>query len=86
MNPVKHFLQNIVSGKFDDEKEAKEMYINNVYKGEQKIRRLDSKTDCNKDMIDIYDQVRKALLFLHNLISIMYQLMINQMIKQIMNN
>ena len=86
MSLVKHFLQNIVSGKFDDEKDNKEMYINNVYKGEQKITRLDSKADRNKDMIDIYDQVRKFLLFLQNLISIMYQLMINQMIKQIMNN
>ena len=86
MNPVKYFLQNIVSGQFNDEREAKEMYINNVYKEEQKVRNLDSKTDRNKDMIDIYDQVREFLLFLQNLISILYQLMINQMIKQIMNN
>ena len=41
------------------------MYINNVYEDEIKIGRLDSKTDRNKDMIDLYDQVR---LFLQNLI------------------
>ena len=62
MNLVKHFLQNIISGKFNDEKEVKKMYINNAYKGEQKISRLDNKTNCNKDMIDIYDQVRKIFI------------------------
>ena len=59
MNLVKHFLQNIISGKFNDEKEVKKIYVNNAYKGEQEISRLDNKTNCNKDMIDIYDQVRK---------------------------
>ena len=38
------------------------MYINNVYEGEQKIGRLDSKTNRNKDMIDIYDQVSKIFI------------------------
>ena len=38
------------------------MYINNVYKGEQKIRRLDSKTNRNKDITDIYNQVRKLFI------------------------
>ena len=38
------------------------MYINNVYKSEQKIRRLDSKTNRNKDITDIYNQVRKLFI------------------------
>ena len=55
MNPVKNFLQDIVNGKFNDEKEAKNMYLNSIYKDGQKIRKSANKTDRRKDMIEIYD-------------------------------
>ena len=35
MNPVKDFLQDIVSGKFNNAKQATNMYINNVYGDEE---------------------------------------------------
>ena len=39
MNPVKNFLQEIVSGKFNDEKEAKEWYKSTVYENEKKRKK-----------------------------------------------
>ena len=62
MNPVKKILQNIVSGKFNDEKEAKNMYSNNVYVNQQRIRMSDNKTDHKKDMIEVYDQARRIFI------------------------
>ena len=59
MNPVKKFLQDIVSGKFNNAEEAKKIYLDNVYKDEQKLRKSDNITDCKKDMIEVYDQARK---------------------------
>ena len=58
MNPVKNVLQDIVSGKINDKKEAKKMYLDNVYENEQKIRKSDNKMDRKNDMIEIYDQGR----------------------------
>ena len=62
MNPVKFFLQDIVSGKFNNEKEIKNMYLNNVYGDEGKRRKSDNKADRKKDMIEVYDQVRKIFI------------------------
>ena len=56
MNPVKTFLQNIVSGKFNNAEEAKKIYLDNIYGDKQKIKRLDNQTDRNKDTIEVYDQ------------------------------
>ena len=64
MNPVKNVLQYIVSGKINDKKEAKKMYLDNVYENEQKIRKSDNKIDRKNDMIEIYDQGRIFFLFL----------------------
>ena len=49
----------MVSGKFNNAKEAKNMYLNNVYGDEEKLRKSDNRTDHRKDMIEVYDQVRK---------------------------
>ena len=57
MNPVKKILQDIVNGKFNNAKEAKEWYKRAVYEDEQKIEKLYNETGRNKDMIDLYDQV-----------------------------
>ena len=62
MNPAEIFLQNIVSGKFINAEEAKKIYLDNFHGDEQKIRRLDNQTDSNKDMIEVYDQVRKIFI------------------------
>ena len=35
------------------------MYLNNGYTDEQKIRKSDNVTDRKKDMLEVYDQVRK---------------------------
>ena len=43
-----------------------------------------NKKDRNKDMIKVYDQVKKILLLLEWLIWIMQQRMINQMMNQMM--
>ena len=59
MNPVKKILQDRVNGKFNNAEEAKEWYKSAVYEDDQKIKKLDNKTDRNKDMINLYDQVRK---------------------------
>ena len=61
MNPVKHFLQNIVSGKFNNAEEARKFYLDNVYGDKQKLRKLDNQTDRNKDMIEAYDQVKEII-------------------------
>ena len=37
MNPVKNFLQNIVSGKFNNSEEARKFYLD-VYGDEQKYK------------------------------------------------
>ena len=58
INPVKHFLQNIVSGKFNNADEARKFYLDNAYEDEQKIRSLDNQTDRNKEIIEVYDQVK----------------------------
>ena len=53
------------------------------------MKRLDNRTDGNKDIKEVYDQVRKISITpaeTDTLIRIMYQLMMNQMIKQGMNN
>ena len=62
MNAVKMFLQDIVSGKFNNAKEAKNMYLNNVYGDEEKIRMSDNKTDHKKHMVEVYDQVRRIFI------------------------
>ena len=62
MNPVKTFLQYIVSGKFNNAEEAKKMYLDNVYGDEQKIRKSDNRTDCKKGTIEVYDQVKKIFI------------------------
>ena len=64
MNPVKIFVQNIVSGKFNNAEEARKFYLDNVYGDEQKqkIKRLHNQTDRNKDMIEVYDQERKLFI------------------------
>ena len=62
MNPVNMFLQNILSGKFNNAEEARKLYLDNVYGDEPKIKRLDNQADRNKDMIEIYDQVRKSFI------------------------
>ena len=59
MNPVKKILQDILSGEFNNAKEAKNMYLNNLYGDEEKIRKSGNKTDRKKDMIEVYDQVKK---------------------------
>ena len=38
------------------------MYLNNVYGDEEKMRKSDNKTDGKKDMIEVYDQVRKIFI------------------------
>ena len=58
----KDFLPDIVSGKVNNAKEAKNMYLNNVYGDEEKIRKSDNKIDYRKDMIEVYDQVRKIFI------------------------
>ena len=62
MNTVKFFLQDIVSGKFNNAEEAKKMYSNNVYTDEQKTRKSDKIPDRKRDMIEVYDQVSKNFL------------------------
>ena len=57
MNLVKKIFKNIVSGEFDNTKEAYKFYADNVYEDEQKIRSLSNRADRNKDMIHVYDQV-----------------------------
>ena len=42
MNPMKDFLQNIVSGKFNNAEETRKFYLDNVYGNEEKIRRLEN--------------------------------------------
>ena len=64
MHPANIFLQDIVSGKFNNAKEANKMSLDNVYGDEEKIRRSDNRTDHNKDMIEVYDQVRKNFITL----------------------
>ena len=61
-NPVKCFLQNIVSAKFNNAEEARKFYLDNFYGDEKKIKRLDNQKDHNKDMIEVYDQVRKIFI------------------------
>ena len=55
-------MPDIVSGKVNNAKEAKNMYLNNVYGDEEKIRKSDNKIDYRKDMIEVYDQVRKIFI------------------------
>ena len=92
MNPVKIFLQDIVSGKFNNAGKAKKMYLDNAYEYEQKMIKSDNGTDCKKDMIKVYDQVKKnSLLLLQYLIWIIHQPMINlirmkKIINQLINN
>ena len=62
MNPAKNFLQDILSGEFNNAKEAKNMYLNNLYGDEEKIRKSGNKTDRKKDMIEVYDQVKKKII------------------------
>ena len=38
MIPVKYFVQNIVSGKFNNAEEARKFYLDSVYGDEQKVR------------------------------------------------
>ena len=38
------------------------MYLGNAYEDEQKIRKSDNKTDRKKDMIEVYDQVKKVFI------------------------
>ena len=58
MIPVKSFLQNIVSGKFNNAEGASKFYLYSVYGDEQKVRWLDNQTDRNKEMVEVYDQVK----------------------------
>ena len=62
MNPVKKVLQDIVSGKFNNAEEVKKMYLSNVYVDEQQIRKPGNRTDSKKDMIEVYDQVKKKFI------------------------
>ena len=38
------------------------MYLNNVYGDEEKIKMSDNKTDHEKDMVEVYDQVRRIFI------------------------
>ena len=38
------------------------MYLDNVYENEQKIRKSNNRTDRKKDMIEVYDQVKKTFI------------------------
>ena len=54
---LKQFLQDILLGKFNNAREAKEYYAKNIYyKYEKKIRDLN--TNAAKEMVDVYDQVK----------------------------
>ena len=61
MNPVKNFLQDIVSGKLNNAEEARIVHLG-FYTDEQRIRKSDNITDRKKAMIEGYDQVRKIFL------------------------
>ena len=56
---VKLFLDFILYGNFYDPKKAKYWYKNNIFNYEIKFKKLKIKTDCNIDMIRLYDDVKK---------------------------
>ena len=62
MIPVKTFLQDIVSGKFNSAQEAKKRYGDTVYKDEKVVRKSDNKTNRKDYMVEVYDQVRKMFI------------------------
>ena len=58
---LQQFLQDILDGKFNNTREAKEYYSKNIYdKYERKIRSLN--IEAFKKMTDVYDQVRKMFI------------------------
>ena len=73
MNRVKIFLEGIVDKKFNNAEEARIWYLNNIYDQEKKIRGIDNKPNRNIDMLNLYDSVKKFLL-------------LQIMLKQMMNN
>ena len=62
MNRVKSFLEDIVEKKFDNAEEARIWYKNNIFDQERKIRGIESKTNRNIDMINLYDSVKNYFL------------------------
>ena len=55
---LQQFSQDILDGKFDNTREAREYYSKNIYdKYERKIRSLN--TEASKKITDVYDQIRK---------------------------
>ena len=56
---VKLFLDFILHGNFDDPKEAKYWYKNNIFNDEMRLKKVKIKTDRNIDMIRLYDDVKK---------------------------
>ena len=73
MNRVKIFLEDIVDKKFNNADGTRIWYLTNIYDQEKKIRDIDNKTNRNIDMLNLHDSVKKNLL-------------LQIMIKQMMNN
>ena len=73
MNRVKIFLEDIIDKKLKNAEEARIWYLSNIYDQEKKIRGIDNKNNRNIDMLNLYDSVKKILL-------------LQVMIKQMMNN
>ena len=73
MNRVKIFLEGVVDKKFNNAEEARIRYLSNIYDQEKKIRGIDNKPNRNVDMLNLYDSVKKFLL-------------LQIMLKQMMNN
>ena len=73
MNCAKIFLEDIVDKKFNNAEEARIWYANNIFDQEKEIKGIDNKTNSNIDMLNLYDSLEKNLL-------------LQIMIKQMMNN
>ena len=73
MNYAKIFLEDIVDKKFNNAEEARIWYANNIFDQEKEIKGIDNKTNSNIDMLNLYDSLEKNLL-------------LQIMIKQMMNN
>ena len=61
MDPVQHFLENIVNGEYNNREDARQWYVKAIfYDYEPKVRNVNS--DNAKKMMNINDQVRKSFI------------------------
>ena len=57
---LKHFLEDITHGKFNNTEEARKWYVENIlHKYEMKVRKAERMTDAAEEMINTYDNVKK---------------------------